>query len=288
MKLPVFKSIGRLFRVIAKPWWLAHDEIDQFQPLSRIVYACRIACVICIWGYSGMIATANAASKPLTLVALGDSLTAGYGLAQSEAFPVVLEKRLKDLGLDVTVINGGVSGDTASGGLERLDWTVPEGTHGVIVELGANDALRGIDPAITRESLKKIIQSLQGRGIRVMLAGMLAPRNMGAEFRSTRSSSTALQLTQLYCFLMACTRRRQASSVLFQKCCPAFKPLSCRSRNHSPISVLEYHNEISHSRPFRNEGEYDLSRHDDLWRAEYRGRGPCTDGLCAWRGREFL
>ena len=141
--------------------------------------------MICIWGYSGMIATANAASKPLTLVALGDSLTAGYGLAQSEAFPVVLEKRLKELGLEVTVINGGVSGDTASGGLERLDWTVPEGTHGVIVELGANDALRGIDPAITRESLKKIIQSLQTRGIRVMLAGMLAPRNMGAEYAAS-------------------------------------------------------------------------------------------------------
>ena len=129
-----------------------------------------------------MITTIDAAAKPITLVALGDSLTAGYGLAQSEAFPVVLEKRLKELGLDVTVINGGVSGDTASGGLERLDWTVPEGTHGVIVELGANDALRGIDPAITRESLRQIIQRLQARGIRVMLAGMLAPRNMGAEY----------------------------------------------------------------------------------------------------------
>jgi acyl-CoA thioesterase-1 len=129
-----------------------------------------------------MITTIDAAAKPITLVALGDSLTAGYGLAQSEAFPVVLEKRLKELGLDVTVINGGVSGDTASGGLERLDWTVPEGTHGVIVELGANDALRGIDPAITRESLRQIIERLQARGIRVMLAGMLAPRNMGAEY----------------------------------------------------------------------------------------------------------
>lgn len=129
-----------------------------------------------------MITTLHATQKPITLVALGDSLTAGYGLAQSEAFPVVLEKRLKELGLDVTVINGGVSGDTASGGLERLDWTVPEGTHGVIVELGANDALRGIDPAITRESLRQIIQRLQARGIRVMLAGMLAPRNMGAEY----------------------------------------------------------------------------------------------------------
>ena len=129
-----------------------------------------------------MITTLHATPKPITLVALGDSLTAGYGLAQSEAFPVVLEKRLKELGLDVTVINGGVSGDTASGGLERLDWTVPEGTHGVIVELGANDALRGIDPAITRESLREIIERLQARGIRVMLAGMLAPRNMGAEY----------------------------------------------------------------------------------------------------------
>lgn len=132
-----------------------------------------------------MITTLHATPKPIILVALGDSLSAGYGLAQSEAFPVVLEKRLKELGLDVTVINGGVSGDTASGGLERLDWTVPEGTHGVIVELGANDALRGIDPAITRDSLRQIIQRLQARGIRVMLAGMLAPRNMGADYAAS-------------------------------------------------------------------------------------------------------
>ena len=102
-----------------------------------------------------MIATANAASKPLTLVALGDSLTAGYGLAQSEAFPVVLETRLKDLGLDVTVINGGVSGDTASGGLERLG----------LAWLTAGCVLLGLFPVAVMEVIDPVTQTLLGRGL---------------------------------------------------------------------------------------------------------------------------
>lgn len=121
-------------------------------------------------------------AKPLQLVALGDSLTAGYLLPADKAFPVVLERQLRAKGYDVTIINGGVSGDTTTGGLERLDWTVPDGTDGVIVELGANDALRGMDPSIPRAALDAIVTRLQSRKIKVMLAGMLAPRNLGATY----------------------------------------------------------------------------------------------------------
>ena len=123
-----------------------------------------------------------AMARPLKLVAFGDSLTAGYLLPADKVFPVVLEKALRAKGHDVTVINGGVSGDTTSGGLERLDWTVPDGTDGVILELGANDALRGLDPSIPRAALTEIVTRLQSRKIKVMLAGMMAPRNLGATY----------------------------------------------------------------------------------------------------------
>jgi len=129
-----------------------------------------------------MLTGAVAQARPLRVVALGDSLTAGYLLPAPAAFPAVLERALRARGLAVEIANAGVSGDTASQGLERLDWSVPDGTDAVIVELGANDALRGIDPAVTRKALETIITRLKGRGIAVMLAGMYAPRNMGAEY----------------------------------------------------------------------------------------------------------
>jgi len=122
------------------------------------------------------------AAAPLKLAVLGDSLTAGYGLPADAAFPVRLKKALQDKGVDVDVVNAGVSGDTASGGRDRLDWSIPEGTEAVIVELGANDALRGIDPAVTRKALDDIIQRLRARGIKVMLSGMYAPRNLGPDY----------------------------------------------------------------------------------------------------------
>jgi acyl-CoA thioesterase I len=123
-----------------------------------------------------------AAARTLKLVALGDSLTAGYGLGPGEAFPDVLQKALRQKGLDVEIANAGVSGDTAGAGAERLDWSVPDGTDGVIVELGANDALRGIDPAQTRAALDRILTRLGERKIPVLLAGMLAPRNLGPDY----------------------------------------------------------------------------------------------------------
>jgi acyl-CoA thioesterase-1 len=123
-----------------------------------------------------------AAARTLKIVALGDSLTAGYGLGPGEAFPDVLQKALREKGFDVEIANAGVSGDTAGAGAERLDWSVPDGTDGVIVELGANDALRGIDPAQTRAALDRILTRLGERKIPVLLAGMLAPRNLGPDY----------------------------------------------------------------------------------------------------------
>jgi acyl-CoA thioesterase-1 len=125
---------------------------------------------------------AAAADKPLNIVALGDSLTAGYGLANQDAFPAKLQQALAAKGIAATVSNAGVSGDTMSGGLARLDWSVPPDTDAVILELGANDALRGIDPAVTRRALDAILAALARRNIPVLLCGMLAPRNMGADY----------------------------------------------------------------------------------------------------------
>lgn len=125
---------------------------------------------------------AAAPTSPLRLVALGDSLTAGYNLPQAAAFPTVLEAALKARGHHVVIANAGVSGDTASGGLERLDWSVPDGTDGVILELGANDMLRGVDPDVTRKALEAIVGKLKERGIPVMLAGMYAARNLGPDY----------------------------------------------------------------------------------------------------------
>jgi acyl-CoA thioesterase I len=120
--------------------------------------------------------------KPVRIVVLGDSLTAGYGLPANDAFPAKLDAALKVKGVTATIVNAGVSGDTASGGLERLAWSVPDGTDGVIVELGANDMLRGIDPKLTKAALAKILDRLAARHIPVLLAGMKAARNMGTDY----------------------------------------------------------------------------------------------------------
>jgi acyl-CoA thioesterase-1 len=123
-----------------------------------------------------------AQERPLTIVVLGDSLSAGYGLPREAAFPEALERKLKARGHNIRMVNAGVSGDTATGGLERLDWSVPDGTDGVIVELGANDMLRGVDPAVTRKAIEAIVTRLKARGVAVMLAGMYAQRNLGPAY----------------------------------------------------------------------------------------------------------
>jgi acyl-CoA thioesterase-1 len=127
-------------------------------------------------------AAAVAAERPVKIVVLGDSLTAGLGLSAADAFPAKLEKALKAKGLAVEVVNAGVSGDTTAGGLARLDWSVPAGTDAVIVELGANDMLRGGDPERTRQALDAIMRRLAERQIPVLLAGMRAAPNLGGDY----------------------------------------------------------------------------------------------------------
>jgi acyl-CoA thioesterase-1 len=125
---------------------------------------------------------AQGPAKPIKMVVLGDSLSAGLGLPASAAFPARLQKTLESKGIRADMINAGVSGDTASGGRDRLDWSVPEGTDAVVLELGANDALRGTDPAVTRAALSDILTRLKARKIAVLLCGMVAPPNYGQEY----------------------------------------------------------------------------------------------------------
>ncbi|MBF0250194.1 MAG: arylesterase [Alphaproteobacteria bacterium] len=132
-----------------------------------------------VTGQSG----AGDAARSWTVLALGDSLTAGYGLDAKDAFAVRLEAALRAHGRDVTVINAGVSGDTSAGGLARLDWLLAgREIDAAIVELGANDGLRGLDPAATRANLEQILTRLKTKGARVLLSGMLAPPNLGPDY----------------------------------------------------------------------------------------------------------
>lgn len=124
------------------------------------------------------------AQEHLKIVGFGDSLMAGYQLESDEGFPARLEAVLQARGHQVSIADAGVSGDTTSGGLARLDWSIPEGTDGVILELGANDALRGLPPQKTRENLEAMILRLKQRGIEVLLAGMLAPPNLGGDYET--------------------------------------------------------------------------------------------------------
>jgi acyl-CoA thioesterase-1 len=143
--------------------------MNKFKTL-RAAYA-----VLAIAAGNGALASA----EPVQVVAFGDSLVAGYGLSPGESFPERLEIALKERGHDVVVTNAGVSGDTASDGLARLEWSVPSEADVVIVELGSNDALRGIDPEVTRKALSGILARLRQRGQSVLLAGALAPPNLG-------------------------------------------------------------------------------------------------------------
>ena len=127
---------------------------------------------------------AFARAEPLRVIALGDSLTAGYLLPADAAFPAQLERRLRADGFDVKVANAGVSGDTTAGGLARLNFSLGDKADLVILELGANDMLRGVDPRITRANLEKIVAQIEARRAKVLLAGMLASNNYGPDYKA--------------------------------------------------------------------------------------------------------
>lgn len=130
-------------------------------------------------------AISSARAEPLEIVGFGDSLMAGFGLGPGEGFTDKLQAALRAKGHDVTVANAGVSGDTSSGGLSRLDWSVPDGTRLVILELGANDMLRGVSTAITQKNLDDMLAKLKQRKIAVLLAGMRAAPNLGADYQNS-------------------------------------------------------------------------------------------------------
>jgi acyl-CoA thioesterase-1 len=140
------------------------------------------ACVAAPLLWFAVVFPAAAQAEPLRIAMLGDSLTAGYGLPPQEALPVKLQAALKAAGRDVVIANHGVSGDTSAGGLARLDWMMADKPKLVLVALGANDALRGTDPAETERNLDAIITKLKAEGAAVMLFGMLGPRNYGPEY----------------------------------------------------------------------------------------------------------
>ena len=129
-----------------------------------------------------IMALPSRAAEPPKIVVLGDSLVAGHGLPANQAFPPVLQAMLAGKGIKVELVNAGVSGDTAAAGLARLDWSVADDTQGVILELGANDMLRGMDPAVTKATLDTIIRRLKERNIPVLLVGMQAAPNLGADY----------------------------------------------------------------------------------------------------------
>jgi acyl-CoA thioesterase-1 len=145
-------------------------------PLPRL---CRRLAFLALLAASCLTAlVADASARQLQLVVIGDSLSAGYELPSGASFPEQLQARLRQRGLDVAVLDASVSGDTSAAGLARLDWALPEPVDGVLIELGANDALRGIDPAETYGNLEQMVKRLQQRGVAVLLAGMKAPRNL--------------------------------------------------------------------------------------------------------------
>ncbi len=149
----------------------------QANMVLRILLRNWLAAVLVAFWATGALALPPA--QPLRIVVLGDSLAAGFRLKPADAFPAQLERALRAKGHVVEVINAGVSGDTTAGGLERVRWAVPEKTDAVILELGANDALRGLDPARAKTNLDKIITALKATGAQVLLAGMIAPGNLG-------------------------------------------------------------------------------------------------------------
>jgi acyl-CoA thioesterase I len=174
------------------------------QPLHQITLPRRMCFALPLLAL--LPASTLAQAKPIRMVALGDSLTAGYNLPASAAFPAVLQRALRAKGVSIEIENAGVSGDTASAGRDRLDWSVADGTDVVLVSLGANDSLRGVDVAVTSKALDEIITKLKARNMKVLLGGMLAPPNngpvYGAAFKAMYEALASKHGVPLYPFFL--------------------------------------------------------------------------------------
>ena len=160
----------------------------RFLPVLALASVVVLAGAIYLRQYNQSGESAAAVPPPqdkadITLVAFGDSLTAGYGLKADESFPSQLQMALRARGHKVDVVNAGVSGDTTADGLARIDWTLSSPADGIILELGANDALRGIDPKETRANLDKMLQKVKAKALPTLLAGMKAPGNWGEDYQ---------------------------------------------------------------------------------------------------------
>jgi len=162
-------ALARYARTSDRPYG-AHRRI-----INLILAVSALALVL-------LVPARSRAEHPAKLLALGDSLTAGYGLPSDESFTTRLQGRLKAEGLDVSVVNGGVSGDTSAGGLARLDWLLADKPDFALIELGGNDGLRGLDPQVTYRNLDAVLTRLHERGIPALLTGMVAPPNLGREY----------------------------------------------------------------------------------------------------------
>lgn len=155
-----------------------HRQVMSLRPIIKLIL--MMATLLQV---SHAMAAGVTNHAPIRIAAFGDSLTAGYGLRPGQAFPDILQVALRARGHSVEIINAGVSGDTTAAGLARFDWAIPSDADAVIVELGANDALRGIPPQEARANLDAILSRLDKRGIPVMVAGMRSPENWGADYR---------------------------------------------------------------------------------------------------------
>ncbi len=189
MSLPCMPSRIRPHRMMPRRRLFARRVVARPAASGFLRAAVLAACgVLVAWAGAAAVGAqdphtkAEAVAPPLKILAFGDSLTHGYGLAAGQTFPEQLEAALKGRGLDVRVINGGNSGDTTAAGRARLDWALADRPDIVLVALGGNDGLRGIEPGATYGNLDAILARLEAEGVAVLLAGMLAPRNLGADY----------------------------------------------------------------------------------------------------------
>ena len=157
-------------------------RLRPFNKYARSVTSRLVILLLATGILSGQALPASAA--PIKLLAFGDSLTAGYGVQPEQSFPARLQAALQQDGINIDIINAGVSGDTTAGGLARVDWSLADKPDAALVELGANDALRGIDPKVTKDNLDKILAKFKAAGVPVLLLGMLGPTNFGPDYKT--------------------------------------------------------------------------------------------------------